>query len=474
MGISSLGVGSGILTQDVLDQLRKADDSQRITPITLELANENDKKDSLKVIDATMTNFRDSINELKSANVFDGRKSTVTGSSSVEVTASSNSDIQDFTVHVNSLATKQIEQSGAFASSSASVGAIDGTFKLEVGGQSVNIDYTAGTTLDELKKLIQEQAGDLVDATILQITPTESRLVLSSKNTGAAQDIKISDVAGTLDAKLTTDTSFDATGAVLDPGTGLPYAAVQGGSDSSFEFNGQTITRSSNTVDDLVTGYSIKLLKEDAVGENSNVNVVQDREEIETKIDSFVDKYNSIITELSKQTLSSTDSETRGIFSTDSSIKSMKRSIEDMISNVSGDGGSMEDYGFSVDRDGKMSIDKDMFNTKLDENPANVEAFFSGGDFTKADTTVVSLTGAFSSFYDIANGYTKTNGGLDTINTNITENISSLEDRKLSATERLDAKYEIMKKQYTAYNLLINKFNSSSDIFTQLANANNN
>jgi len=464
MGISSLGVGSGILTQDVLDQLRKADEAQRIEPISLDLANENDKKESMGTLDATMTNLRDAVNELKNISSFNSRSTTVTGSS-VSVKAAENSDIQDFNIHVDTLATKQIEQSGAFSASSDSISTADGTFKLEVGSQSVTIDYTAGTTLDEMKKLIQDQAGDLVDASVLKISDTDSRLILSAKSTGVAQDIKISDVSGTLDSKLTTNSSFDA--------SGNGDAPIQAGKDSSFTFNGQNITRSSNEVSDLVTGYTINLLQEDATDESSDVSVMQDRTELMSRVDSFVEKYNAAITELGDLTLSSTDSSTRGIFSGDSTVKSMKSALENMLTSISGDAGRMVDYGFELDRDGVLSIDKTNLESKLDDNTDNVKAFFTGGDYTKADSSVASVTGAFSTFYDIVNGYTKTNGGLDLLQDNISQNISNLEDRKTSATERLDAKYEIMKKQYTAYNSLINSFNASSDIFTQLSNSNN-
>jgi len=461
MGISSLGVGSGILTQDVLDQLRAADEAQRVRPITLNLANENDKKDSLAVIDASMTNFRDAINELKTATVFDGRKSTITGSS-IELTASANSDLQDFTLNVTTLASKQLEQSGAFTAStdlvaSGMVGT--GTMTLNVGsGTPVNISYDGTTTLADLKKLINDNAGDQVDATIVQISATESRLFINAVGEGASNDISITDqaVGGGLDTKLTTGMD------VLNLGGGVTSA----GKDAAFTFNGQAITRSSNQVDDLITGYKLKLVETGS----STASVTQDRGAIETKIDSFVSKYNSIITELGKQTLSSTDSATRGIFSSDSSIKNMNRSIKTMIGAATAGGASMEDYGFSVDRDGKMTIDKTLLNTQLDANPTNVESFFTGGSFTKADSSVVTLTGAFSGFYDIVNGYTKTTGGLKLVKDDIALNITSLEDRKTSATERLDAKYAILKKQYAAYNSLINKFNSASSIFTQLAN----
>jgi len=469
MGISSLGVGSGILTQDVLDQLREADDAQIIQPVTLELALENDRQDSLDVIDASMTNFRDSIDALKNATVFDSRKATVDGTS-ISMTASDKSDLQDFTLNVTTLASKRIEESGTFSNAAYpadpnakynptvdTIANATGTLEFNVTGMAsaISIDVDTTTTLKDLKDAINTQAGDYAQATIVQTNDGEYNLFISSTETGASKDISISDAGGVLKGtQLTTD---------MDAITGAE------GTDAAFEFNGQPITRSTNNVTDLVTGYDITL---EEVG-SSSVQVAQDRESIETKIDSFVEKYNSIISELSKQTLSSTDSSTRGIFSNESSIKSMKRNIEDMISSISGDGGTMIDYGFSVDRDGVMTIDKTVLNDQLDADSGNVAAFFKGGDYTKADNSVVTLDGAFNSFYDIVNGYTKTNGGLDLMSDSIGENISSLEDRKTAAIDRLDAKYEIMKKQYTAYNALINSFNASSDIFTQLANSNN-
>jgi len=467
MGISSLGVGSGILTQDVLDQLREVDESQRITPITLNLANEDDKKNSLKIIDAGMTNLKDAINELKNATAFNARVATVVGSS-VSVKASDNSDLQDFTLNVTQLAAKRIEESGTFSNATGSkydpkVDTIvssgkSGNLQFNVTGMAtpINIAVDDTTTLDDLKKAINDKAGDYAQATIVQTADGQFNLFISSAETGASKNISITD--GSTLLKGTELTS------------GMDAIAGAEGKDAAFEFNGLAITRSSNNVKDLISGYDITL---EELG-LSSVKVEQDRESIESKVDSFVDKYNSMITELDKQTISSTDSETRGIFSGESSIKSMKRSIENMISSVSGDGGQMADYGFSIDRDGKMSIDKTVFNTKLDENPSNVAAFFRGGDFQKDDATIVNISGAFSGFYDIVNGYTKSNGGLDQLKESITQRISNYEDRKVSATERLDAKYAIMKKQYTAYNSLINRFNASSDIFTQLANANNN
>ena len=447
MGISSLGVGSSILTQSVLDQLRAADDAKFVTPITLDLANIKDKQNSFGIISANLTNFIDSIDALKDPLLFNARSSTVTGTS-VAVTAASNSDIQKFTINVGNLATKQIKESGQFAASTAFVAGGAGSFNLTVGSAApITINYTATTTLDDLKKLIKTQAGTLVDPTVLNVGTGNSRLVLSSTNTGAAETISISDNSGLLDTKLTTG-----------------MTTLQPSLDSNFTFNGRAVTRSTNQVDDLVTGYKITL---NATG-SSDVNVAQDRVSILSKVNSFVEKYNATMTELGKQTKASTDSTVKGIFSGESTITRMQGTIVNMIHNISGGAGNLEDYGFSVAKDGKMSVDQTALNKKLDTSSTNVQAFFSGGNFTKPDNSVVALTGAFTQFSTLVTSYTSATGTLNKYKDSLAAETTSLNDRKTTASGRLDARYEILKKQYAAYNSMINKITNASSMFTQM------
>ncbi len=470
MGISSLGVGSGILTQDVIDQLRAVDDAQRIRPITLNIANENDKKNALKIIDASMTNFIDSINEIKTASLWNERSVSITSGSSVSASVIANTDVQDFSLNVTALATKQIEQSGSFTAKTDAIdgSGLAGSFDIQVGiGDAISIDYDAGASLDDMRKLINEQAGDLVDATIVQISSGDFRLFLSAKETGASADISISGTG--LDSRLkdSVDGIGDgqATGGLgyLDLGDGETSA----GKNASFTFNGQEISRESNTVDDLITGLTLELKSEGI----SEVSIAQDRSAMLSKFDSFVSKYNAAMVELDKVTKVSVESDERGIFSNDSTVKSMKRAIGDMIESVGGSVGSLLDYGFDVDKDGKMTLDKTILEGKMDENPKNVQAFFAGGDFTNELGTSTAVTGAFVEIATIIEGYTKTNQTLDLLKDALSDNISNYEDRKESATERLDAKYEIMKKQFSAYDAMISRFNASSSIFTQLINA---
>jgi len=454
MGISSLGVGSSILTQDVLDQLRAADEAGQIVPVDLSIANENDKKDALKIIDANMQNLIDSIDDIKRHGLYDEREATVSGSS-VEVSAIINSDVQEFSLDVITLATKQIEQSGAFGAKDEKIAAAgtSGTFDLNIDGASIaNITYDEETSLEDLKNLINNEAGDKVSATIIQINDTDFRLFISSVETGDSQDISISDNGTGLSAN-------------LDGG----MSTIQTGVDSHFQFNGQDIYRSSNVVDDLASGLTITLKE---VG-SSDVSVAQNRDTIMEKFDNFMKHYNAAVTELDKMTKASVDSDEKGIFSGESTIKNMKRTIESMVNTIGGGVGYINDYGFDIDKDGEMTLDKDVLNTALDTNPQNVEAFFAGGTFTNADSSTTEVDGAFTEFSDILQGYTNYNATLDLFTTAITDKISALEDKKITATERLDAKYAIMKKQYAAYDLMISKLSSASSMFTQMANTEN-
>jgi len=458
MGISALGTGSGILTQDLLDKLRASDEAVQITPIDLSIAFENDKKNAFEILDAKITNFNDSVNALKTPALFDERTVDVTGTS-VGVTAAANSDLQDFTLDVTQLATKQIEQSGSFGTTTDLIATAAGSMNLNVDGVDFTINYDATTTLSDLKASINTVAGDKVNATIVQIATGDYRLFLNSADTGSTQDITITDT----DGNLSDDGGTTAGGTKLT--TGL--TAVQTGVDANFTYNGQAIVRSSNNITDLITGYDITL-QELGV---SQVSVSQNTQNILDRVDSFVTKYNDLIDELTALTQSSVDSAEKGIFSGDSTIKSFQRAIENTIGSVGEGAASMYEFGFDVDKYGKLSLDNTILTDKIKNDGKNVEAIFSGGDYTDANGVTTTVTGMFAEMYAVSNEYAKSTGILGDYQASITTKISSLEDNKLKAIERLDSRYEILKKQYAAYDLLISRFNNTSNIFTDLANA---
>ncbi len=454
MGISSLGAGSSILTQDVLDQLRAADESKYVAPVNARLETEQDKSAAFDVVNALMDNVYESLKSLTEYGVFEARTTGVSNEDIVEVTANDSSDVQDFSLDVTTLATKQIEQSGSYGSKETNISSGSGKLELAVGSETFTIDYDVTTTVEDLKELINKAAGDSVNATVVQVASGDFRLLLSAAETGTGQDISITDVAG----------EGETLGAQLLAGG---MTNVQPAVDSQFKFNGVDITRTSNSIDDLLSGVTITL-KDTGL---TNVSVKQDRGHIEEKITNFIDKYNSAMFQLNTDTKSSQDASERGIFSSDSTIKSMKSSLISMLSMVGGNAGKLEDFGMELDEDGRLSLDNEKLGEKLDDDSNSVQAFFAGGTFTKEDGTTIEVDGVFSEMEDEVAKYSKYNAVLDQFKTSMETRTESLTKQRERAVERLDNSYAIMAKRFAAYDLIISKFNTASSMFTQMINA---
>lgn len=455
MAISSLGAGAGVLTQDLLDQLREADQSQYIRPLDARKATEKAKQDAFNIVEAYMDNVESSLGTLTQYGVFESRTASSSNESVAAVSAADSSDIQDFSLEVLNLATKEIVQSAAnaFATKESTVATGSGQMELAVGSKTFTIDYDSSTTLEGLKDFINKEAGDSVSATIVQVADGDYRLFLSAKESGTGQDISVADLSG-VDAFLS--------GALT---TGVTN--VQDGVDAQFKYNGQTITRGSNVVDDLLSGVTVTLKE---VG-TTNISVEQNRENIASKIENFISKYNSALYQLTKDTKSSENVAERGVFSSESTIKSMKSDLMSMLGRVDEGVGRLQDYGIKVTKDGSLSLDTSKLNKMLDENPSNVQAFFAGGTFTKSDGSAVELEGTFVKMEENVSKYTKYNAVLDQYENLIKSRLENLTEQRTKAMERLTAKYDIMAKQFAAYDLVINQLNSVSSMFTNMVNA---
>lgn len=240
--------------------------------------------------------------------------------------------------------------------------------------------------------------------------------------------------------------------------------SVQVAQNAEFTYNGIDIERTSNTIDDLLSGVTLTLKEEGT----TQVSVEQNTEYIAERITNFVDKYNSAMYQLGVDTKSSTDEDERGIFSSDSTIKSMKASLVSMLSSV-GEGNAMiEDFGLELDDDGRLSLDTEVLNAKLADDPTSTQAFFTGGTYTKEDGSTVELQGAFSEMENEVAKYSKYNNVLDQLRDSIKTRYDSLTEQKEKAIARLDVSYAIQAKKFAAYDAIISALNTASDTLSSL------
>ncbi|MBV5278089.1 MAG: hypothetical protein J0647_03450, partial [Campylobacteraceae bacterium] len=111
--LSSLGMGSSVLTFDVIDKLRAADEANLLTPIDNKLTTNASKSSDLSVLTALTTSF-ESLTKSLSDELSYLKRTTTVSNTAVSVSTVSGASVQDFSLHVNNLAQRDIYQSTSF------------------------------------------------------------------------------------------------------------------------------------------------------------------------------------------------------------------------------------------------------------------------------------------------------------------------------------------------------------------------
>jgi flagellar hook-associated protein 2 len=243
--LSSLGIGSGVLTATVIDQLKAADTANIITPIDNKITLNNQKSQALDLLSSLLTSYKSSVSGLGDDTLFQGR--TVSGSNDyASVTSVAGSQIQDFSLNVTNIAKKSVLESSSYTSTTAPIATGSGTLNLGIGGKNYSISYTASTTLSDLKQAINDAAGSSVTASTLQTGTSKYNLVLTSNTTGQNQTISLSDVSGNLSGtnlltKNTKSGSFlAADDFVAATGSSGTMTLNVGGTTANFAYTGTT------------------------------------------------------------------------------------------------------------------------------------------------------------------------------------------------------------------------------------------
>lgn len=444
--ISSLGIGSGVLTADVIDQLKEADASKFVTPLETKLELNSKQQEAYGLVTTYMNTLKASVSTLSYDTLFENN--TVNISGDAEVVVSSGANVESFTLETTTLAKKEISQFGALASREATIASGSGTYTITVGAgtsseTSYDIPYDDTTTLSTFTQSITDIAGEKVSASILETSDGAFNLVLASQTTGAAQALSFSDAGAIND-------QFKAYDATTNPDG---YQEIQAASDAAFKYNGISITRDTNDISDLVIGLDITLK---TAGDFSTVDVQRDNTSIVEQMTGFVENYNTLIANLNDMTIYDKEAGTKGIFQGNSFIKGVGRDVTSAITQIK-NGDSLVNYGISLNRDGSMTFDSSAFEEKLTNDIEGVKSFFTGG----VDSNGSDTEGIFTALNDKMKSYTGYGELLSTFETSLKTDATNLETRRLSAQESLDIKYEIMSRRFSDYDSIINQTNSA-------------
>jgi flagellar hook-associated protein 2 len=319
--------------------------SQRVAALPLESL-QNQKTDLVQQkglaasLQGVLTALESSFRNLRTV----GDRAGVIGQSSntakVQVAAVTATSPASYTIsEITSVAAAASETSLTGYGSSTAVSAT-GTVRLTFGSNTYDITLTpAENNLTGLRDKINA-LGIGVTASIFTTGtgPTPNYLSLTSVTTGAT----------------TLTLEDDPTGA----NTPLVTANNQG-SNAVFKLNGVPVSKTSNTVNDVIPGIAFTIAGTTSGSETVQLNLSSDRSQLSTALQSFVAAYNNVVDFLDTQI-----GETAGLLSGSNLIFSTASALRSLTGFSGGRSlKSLSDLGVSLDSSGRMSFDAATFGT---------------------------------------------------------------------------------------------------------------
>jgi len=431
--LQQIGLGSdNKLSLDIINQLKDVDKSNIIDPIDADISTTEEKKTTLSEITSLMEELQTSTSQLAEDSLYLNRTAQVS-SEGIGVEIQPGVQTQSISIEVSQLAQEEVIQSATFSSRTDTIASQDGTITIELNGVSQDFDVTTNTTLEDLMQMINDSSLD-AKAKILNTGENEYRLVLSGNSTGESNSFSITESDG-------VDTALSDSANI-----------VQEAQDAQFTYNGIGITRSSNQIDDLVTGLTLTLNQ--TTTQPINIDIVEDVNSVTTQIQSFVESYNKLIDKIDDATKFDEATKESGVFQGNSDINSIIREINKLLLKTDSKGNSMVDYGFSFDKTGKLSFDASQFSTKYSESPEDVQYFLQGDDIESRGVTS-HPDGLFYKLDETLDRYVGLNGSLQTFSTSLENQEKRLNEEREKALKLLDKRYDLMTQQFAQQDAII-------------------
>jgi flagellar hook-associated protein 2 len=369
--------------------------------------------------------------DFKTFAVSNSQTSAFSASSTTSARAGSNN------ITVSQIAQEQRSVSNAFASETDTFSADPVTLSLTVGTGTAT-EISVGTASLQGAVTAINDAGLGVTAEII--------------DTGVAGDrYRIQLIGETGAEKAFSLTSSD---------DAISFSSVQTATDAQLNVNGVDFTRSTNVIDDVLTGVSLTL--NTVTDGAANLSISQDNNEARANIVDFVTIYNEAQRQLKELSNSSVD----GALAGDSIFRALTSSLRSIVlgssSSATSSISNLSDMGISVSRSGELEINDDKLDNVLANNYADVVQMFSANtdDQAASSDAVAGLAGdigkLISNATDSDSYLVSQQDSLANANSTREEELSDLAERM----ERVEERYN---RQFLAMQQIIDQMNSTRD-----------
>jgi len=440
-GILGLGTGNSVeLSQALIDKLKKAESKARIDPLTKQIDKITSVEKGKEGEEYVFTEIQKKVSDLLDTaklfdlynddhtNVFEKLNASSTGNSaifSVDDTSMLQAGTQN--ISVAQVATRDAYQSTRIVDKTAK---LTGDITITVNGKPQLIS-AKGLSYEDLAKKINEDPDvtasienvgpDPVDPTK---NPGQFKLIITSAKTGEINKIGISSNV-----------------------SGLSFTQTVVAKDMIATLNGVKYKLPSNQMQ-MADGLKINVV---SIGKSA-VSISKSTDSIVPSAKKLVQQYNDLVKFVSDQRYDK-DSP----LSDDDTFKQMDDSIKNIFFGAYGKNPktsplSLFNYGFSIQKDGSMSLDAAKFSKALSDHPDDVKSLFVG---------VAEAEGVGTKLKAYIDQLNYPDGLLTQYDKNMHTRLTKLQADKTKAQKQLDDKYSQMAQRFAAYTAIISRMQSS-------------
>lgn len=402
--IQSLGIGSGLLTSELVEDIIAAEREATDLRIDAEKAEVQARISSFGSIQSTLDGLRSAADSLGNSNTLLSNVVSSSNPQAVNATADATATPGVHSVEVVSLARAHTLRSARYDDVESVVG--DGTLTVRFGTTTfagpnydtftpdpdrvsgeITID-SSNNTLGGVRDAIN-QADVGVVASI--VNDGEGYiLVLTSEDSGENASMEISVAEGAVSGL--SALAFNAS--ANTPGVNMTQTVAA--DDARMSIDGILVRRDTNDFDEVVPGVTFNALSLN-VGAPATITIAQDTGNIAERVQGFVDAYNSAKSLLDQLTDFDEQTETGSLLMGDATLRGVRTQIRRFLTNVvsgveSTGVRSLVDLGITTNQnaDFRLQLDVTTLQAALTNNPKDVAALLA--DQKRASDDLIRFT----------------------------------------------------------------------------------
>ncbi|MCU7920161.1 MAG: flagellar filament capping protein FliD [Candidatus Thiodiazotropha sp. (ex Epidulcina cf. delphinae)] len=431
--ISAAGIGSGLDIESLISSLMEVEQIP-LKKLQVKAGDLLTQVSAYGQLRSALATFQDSVSALSSSDDFNHFTATSGNQDAYTVSADNTATAGSYSITVDDLAVAhKLGSTTLIASSDTLIGNAGDQMTITIGSDSFTVDIGA-RSLSSIQDLINQATDNVgVTAGIVQESDTSVHLVLTSDNTGLANEISVA----------FTDSLG---GSIADP---MGMAQIQAADDAQITIdNTYVISRSGNSISDAIQGVTIELLAETASASQLTVN--RDTDSVSNAVSGLVDGYNTL--------LSAIGDLRNGELDGDGTLRLIENQIRSLMggkASVSGIYQYGSQVGIAFEKDGTLSFDSTELTEALTADRDAVVDLFSNDDQGLAfrlDALVESML--------------STSGLIDAKEDGLNARVDAANDQIDRMEYRLELTERRYRAQYTALDTLLGQLQSTSDWLT--------